>query len=832
MNLTECLQRAIDAGDLDPDLGRQAQAKFEARVKEHVGRGLPEPAARIAAADDVAEGIIRGIKGRRHATLHQLRILNQNQSRYARAALDDPDLILKDIEWVRSEQLAIEQQLMSGIHDFLAAHKTNVFGKVRQVALLKDVTRELHGQASGNVNAKMIAESVLHQYERVRSMANALGMDIGKLDDWGIKHTHHARKIEQAGYAKWYEKLYDGRALDWSRIVDHDTGKPFVVAVGARPLRADADRFLKPIFDSIVTRQWNDRAPSMVIAGKALSNTRSESRILHFRDADAWMEYNDAFGTENPFEAVISHFRGMARDIALMRNFGPNPKMGLTHALQVIEKTASTDASLTGKAVTKMRNVNARKAKKAAVMMRMITGENNVPASTFWASFLAGTRNLLTAAQLGGAPLSTVTDWVSMRVAAKAVSLNQNKHTQAQIGMLVKGMSPQQAKDMGFIFDTWFDTGASQARFMGDIWAPELTSRITNTVLRLNGLAFLTDRARVAVSAAFGSDLADLAGKAWADLPPNLINFMQTRRITPADWNALRDPRAIYTDPTGGKHVNPDWFRHHTDLPSEQAEDIAIRWAAMVMDHREMAIPTASLRGRATILGDAPPGTFPGELLRSSMMYKSYSLSVMFNQMRRIAELDGGPATKGLYVAKYIAFMTIAGAMAIQMKEQAKGRDPRPMDTREFWQAALLQGGGVGIFGDFFSANTSRAGGGLAETLSGPVVGIAGDVARAYMSNAARAADGKDMLIGRDVANMARRYNPLATFQPPIPVPTRLAMDRLIWDQLQLALDPEAEAEWRKAEKKLKREYGTQSFWRKGQLAPDRGPDLGNALPP
>jgi hypothetical protein len=222
----------------------------------------------------------------------------------------------------------------------------------------------------------------------------------------------------------------------------------------------------------------------------------------------------------------------------------------------------------------------------------------------------------------------------------------------------------------------------------------------------------------------------------------------------------------------------------------------------------------------ATIIADSKPGTIGGELLRSSAMYKSFTLSVLFNQIRRIRMIEGNGG-RAAYFAQYLAAMTLMGAVAIQLKESAKGRDPRPMDEGRFWGAALLQGGGLGIFGDFFGATTSRAGGGLAETAAGPVVGLGSDIGRAVSSNIARAAEGKDPLIGRDVVNLARRYNPTASLWY-----TRLAMDRLLWDQLQQVLDPEAEDLWRRQEGTQRKSFGNASWWRRGQTSPDRGPNL------
>lgn len=819
-DLARCIRTALSDPELglDRDRAERAIADFEDRVARRRLSGLSEPDARAAAAEETIESVLARARSNRHATVRQLEQMKRNQARYAHADADQP---LKDLEWAEKETRALEKSFMRSIHDFLKEHRTDLLGRVRGRALLKDVLKELHGESSGNAAAQAIGQAILKTYERARALANANGMDIAKLADFGVPHAHDARRVLSAGFREWADFVYD--RADWSRIVNHETGKPFAVAKGAKPFREDADRFLEEVYQSITTNGWHDRFPSMGRGARALFNQRTEHRVLHFNSSDDWWSYNDAFGQSNPFEAVIGHLRGMARDIALMRNFGPNPKSGLEHALQIIERR---DTLAGGKRAFALRDRTAAKAKKARIMMRILSGEANVPDRNFWASFFAGTRNVLTAAQLGSASLSQVTDLVSMTLAARAVGLNGSSPLLNTFKNIFGGMDQKAAQDLGFILDTWFDAGSGQARFMGDIWQPELTNRITNFVLRANGLSFLTDRSRAAVAASFGSDLADLAEKGFADLPERLRVFMENRGIGAREWDAVRDPRAIYTDAAGGRHVNAEWFRENTDLPASEAEDIAIRWGALVQDHMEYAIPTASLRGRATLLGDSKPGSFIGELARSGIMYKSYTLSVMFNQLRRLAELPGNFGTRALYATGYVTFMTAMGALAVQLKEIAKGRDPRPMTTLQFWGAAALQGGGVGIFGDFFSASTSRAGGGFAETLAGPVAGVAGDVSRAVGSNIARAAEGKPILLGRDIANLARRYNPLATFQPLVPVPTRLALDRMLWDQLQLLLDPEAKEQFAAAEGRQRRANGVGYYWRPGEPLPRRGPSL------
>lgn len=831
-DFAECIQRAISAGSVDRDRGARAIEKYRDLTGRYEIQGLPEAQARIAAADDVMESITNSSQKRRHTVLAQMADLERAVSEYDGMAFRDRDALLKQVETAELKRIALEQSFMSQMVDILRQHRTNVIGQVREIGKLKNIVRELHGQNTGDANARALAEAFQGVSERARALFNALGGDIGRLQNRGLAHTHDRARIENAGFEDWFRTLWDNRLLDWSRIENFETGRPFAPTATARPFEDDARRFLEEVYSGIVTDGWSRREPGLSVGGAAMYNRRKEHRVLHFRDGDAWIAYNERFGQNNPFEAMTGELRGMARDIALMMEFGPNPRLGLEFRTQILTKQVAGAAGserVRDMAMARpLRDAIDRKNKKARVMMRHVSGAANSPHDGFMAALFAGTRNLLTAAQLGGAPSSQVTDLATTRLAAKAVGMNPNAPLAQAIRLMTSDMSRAEAQAMGYVFDTWFNVGSAHARFMGDIWAPEVTSRITNFVLRANGMSYMTDHQRTALRMTFSHELGEHAGRSWAELPGPLRSFMEQRGLTAAEWDALRAPDAMFTSPAGGRAITPTWFVEHAQMPRLEAERLAAKLGSIIEAHVEFGVPVASIRGRATILGDAAPGSFSGELLRSSVMYKSYSLSLMFNQMRRVSEIGGGFQNRALYVAAFTAQMTALGALAVQLKQIARGRDPRPMDSPGFWAAAFLQGGGVGIFGDFFSSTSSRAGGGLGETLAGPVIGLAGDVGRAVNSNISRIAEGRDPLIGRDVANLARRYNPLATYQPLVPVPTRAALDRMVWDQLQLLLDPEATEQWHQAEQRARRDFGTQSWWRRGAMLPERGPDLSN----
>ena len=59
---------------------------------------------------------------------------------------------------------------------------------------------------------------------------------------------------------------------------------------------------------------------------------------------------------------------------------------------------------------------------------------------------------------------------------------------------------------------------------------------------------------------------------------------------------------------------------------------------------------------------------------------------------------------------------------------------------------------------------------------------------------------------------------------------TRLAMERLIFDQLEAAIDPNAARSFRRIEQGARRDYRQRFFWRPGTRAPQRVPDLGAAV--
>src|SRR6185312_8022354 len=68
-----------------------------------------------------------------------------------------------------------------------------------------------------------------------------------------------------------------------------------------------------------------------------------------------------------------------------------------------------------------------------------------------------------------------------------------------------------------------------------------------------------------------------------------------------------------------------------------------------------------------------------------------------------------------------LALSTAGGALRMSVNDLATGRPQRDYTHPMTLLAALAQGGGLGIYGDFLFGETSRMGAGLVSTTMGPV---------------------------------------------------------------------------------------------------------------
>jgi hypothetical protein len=179
--------------------------------------------------------------------------------------------------------------------------------------------------------------------------------------------------------------------------------------------------------------------------------------------------------------------------------------------------------------------------------------------------------------------------------------------------------------------------------------------------------------------------------------------------------------------------------------------------------------------------------------------------------------------------------MTVGGAISVQLKQVAAGKDPQPMvdedgtPSARFAGRALMQSGGLGLFGDLIYNSENSYGGGVTKTLAGPVLGQTLPDALAIPANSAVAAfDGDpetDTTLAKDSAKLLLNEIPGRNLWY-----TRLAYERGFADMIREWSDEDIAGAYARQEQRAEKE-GTAYYAPPGAgLSGMRAPDLENAF--
>jgi hypothetical protein len=819
MSFFDCVADAVDEGSIDKGRGERAQAMWKDLSGKYERQGHPRHTAEAMAAEDVKAAFRREAGEVRHVALSKMAAVRKMQAEVNAAKA--PDMV-SSVERLDYRHRGLVRRFQGRVGEFLREHHRDILGRVTNKAGMVDVVRELHGEATGNVTARALADGVRAALEDMRLMFNEAGGLAGKLDDWGLPHAHNRAAVTKAGFDRWFSEV--SPRLNWSRMEDRLTGKPFQAEGGAPPSPEVQRAVLKEAWDNIAFGKSSTEAVYGRPKGVATYRKHSEQRVLIFKSADDWMAYNRDFGTVDAFKSLMGHVHRMARDITLMREFGPNPALGAEYKAQLWEKRAKDagDANLSAK-------VEADSKRGLRMFKVMSGGRSSESAIQDWiATFMSSTRHVLTSAFLDRAIIASASDLNTMRLAAQSIGMNPANLISKQVGAL-QSLSKDELLRAGWVADTMADAGTALARFQQDVAPSDIAERLSSASMRVQGLSQWTDRARATFYQDMSGYLASEAHKPMDQLFPALRTLLERHGVTPDDWAMFTKADHLFTADNGATFAMPIYWREATDLPENVADDIFFKMQGAIEEQMELAVPTGSLYARSFVdpaAFDLPPGTLLYELAKSGLMFKSFAMTFTVNQHRQIMAHGGYLSAGGAGYALNLAAGAVAmGAISTQVNEILMGRDPQDMTNPAFWARAAMKGGAFGIVGDIATTGQASWGGGFASYVAGPMPQAAQDTYDLLIKNGVEFLQGKDTNFAKEFARIGKRYTPMGQT-----VAIGPAMDRLLWDQLQLLLDPDSADAMLKAAQSRANAYGSGDAWLPGELSPSRLPDIGNAL--
>ncbi|TCT34653.1 hypothetical protein [Martelella mediterranea] len=827
MSLNDCLAKAVDENILSSDDAERLARDYDRMRRRFAANS--EVTADAEAKKALAELLRAESAHQRRKAKLSIKSINRlaadlGSHRNARGELDVGEAALDKLEHFGTSGFASVSGRQRTIIGMAHARMDDALYHFRRSALLGDaarhnkadldnVVREAFGEDTGDAAAKHFAKVWDDTADWLRQRFNAAGGAIGKLENWGLPQHHDARALRKKGLQKWKEDITP--LLDVSRMKHPLTGKSVDLK--------DLDDILTDVWTGIATGGWAKRDPSRQPFGKgALANQRGEHRFLVFRDADNWLEYQRLYGGGgDAFGSMMGHINMIAKDIAAMEILGPNPNGTINWLKQAVEKQAAEKAAgRPARFAGKPERAGDRAAsitKKIDAVWGSMRGTLQTPINGRWAAGMAATRSLITASVLGSATISAISDVGTTMISRKFAGIN----ARGAFSDIIKAFgktSRREAVAAGLILDDAMHVFHAQARYVGTLDGPGWSSFIADRVLSLSGLTPWSQAGRHAFGLAFMRTVSEHAGKNYDALPEALRNTMKRYGILSRDWDLIRKTKKH--DMGGATIIRPNEMLDAGD------NRISERYLEMIQSETEFAIPSGSHRSKVALVDENRPGTFIGEVLRSFAQFKSFGAVFMLLHGKRIHHMLVGdnPSKGAAYAGSLLISTTLFGAMAYQLKQMAAGRDPQDMKDPSFWGAAMLQGGGLGIYGDFLFSNVNRYGGGFSTTLAGPVVERANNLWNLTAGNAIQLANGEDTKFGRELNRFMRSNTPGSTIWY-----LRLGWERIVFDQLQYLMDPEANKAFKRKQRFFEREFDQEYWWKPGEARPERGPDVGAA---
>ncbi len=802
-DLTKCIAEAVSAGRMSVERGQEWSKRIDdheqmlnmsGEISPELARTRAEQAVFEAKRAEVA--LQRRQKALQTIAVH--RMVEQVQRHPDGVGAGVMSLLVKDMGGragysnVDNRAKAILAQFQAKFSDVMNRYRTKAGGLVQDREGLRNMVKEIFGTSSGDANAKAAAQVWGEVAEMARQRFNKAGGAIPRREDWGMPQYHDPIRVQKVAKQEWIDEIIP--MLDRQKMTD---------AAGNPLSDIELRIMLDHAYDTISTNGLVDMMPGR-IGGTKLANQHRDHRVLNFKDADAWLAYHDKYGHADIYTTLNDHITGMAHDISKLEIMGPNPEASFRY----------------------MRDL-ARKEGLEGVQMRMlesvwdtVSGKANAAESVHFADFMQSVRHVLVSAKLGAAFLSSISDLGFLRQTAAFNGIPAAKVLKRQLSL----MNPANAEDrlmavkMNLTAEAWTTRALAANRFT-EVTGANFSAKMADFTMRASLLSAWTDAGRKAFGMEFQGLLAEQVGKTLDELPDALKTGFQRYGISAEEWDILRATDLL--EHKGAQFFSPENLMARQDLDEGARTKLATKIQEMILTETDYAVPTPDARVRAITTAGAKRGTIVGELARSGFMFKSFPITVITTHLYRGA-LQNGAKNKGAYLASIVASTTLLGAVALQMKELSRGKDPRSMDDPKFWASAFVQGGGAGIYGDFLFSDVNRFGGSLLKTTAGPLAQLAlEDIPKITLGNVQEFVRGEDTNLAADLVQFSRSYTPGGSLWY-----TRLAFEREVLDQLQLMADPKARTKFRRIQRKRRRDYGQDYWWRPGAATPRRAPDF------
>ena len=658
-------------------------------------------------------------------------------SRFKNKSIDEYDSIAEDIiirDKFRNDQLDLAQSIQR-LREL--EHQALIDLLPEGTLSINEFRRVLHGNSdlkwgAQNSYAVHMESQVTQQearilnranlnYKMVTRLANDKTLNDDFVKEWFAPGTSEVKEIRDFVEALREERLHNintvnanGGTIVGTSEMDpvtmfefHDPAKLAALGEegwinfveGLQNSKFARDRVqLKAIYRRLTDPNTNFSSTWDVSGGGGLSYAKSRgskatNRLgndafasIHFKDADAWVAYNNQLGHQRPVVAALLSLQRQTRLAALVERMGPDPERTL-RSMMVKAKTRD------GQKFTPEHE------REVGMTFDQLIGNPYETALPRVEAIVTGIKNIHFVSKLGFSPLTAFNDIAMSAFNLNYMGMGVLESYSRILSEVISGQTQAAARAVYRYLQAGTDgilSSGLQRWQLGDV-KPGLLSGTANSFAHYIGLNHVTNRVRMAFAKIYSMHIADMTRHSWDKLPNGLRLTLERAEISAKDWDIIRQKGVshiseLMPDKVHGqtieripdeKYVLPDWVGRSGGAREKR---ISQKLASMYYNEVRIAVPEAGLAEKSAMRLGFRAGSPVAMALDLLLQFRTPLIRQYMNMVPRVLEMGPG------FLLHTLPWVGI-GYASMTAKDFFRGRTPRDPTDPQTGLDALAQTG-------------------------------------------------------------------------------------------------------------------------------------------
>ena len=635
-----------------------------------------------------------------------------------------------------------------------------------------DIASALFDEDSiGNIKVKKVARAIKDTYKDILKLLNAAGAAIADLPEYIARNTHRPEKmitptdkfidniklrfslrkqgftkqeirekIYSIAYTRWRDYIYP--RLDRERTFKHITGTE--------------EEFLRSAYDAIVSGihlkpiELQGKESDIKFTGPANRAKRlSQRRKIHFKDGRSWYEYNKKYGSGSTVMSILSTIQNGARNLSLLEKFGTNPDAMFDNIVDEVRRKSIRDLKFPTSKVNRSLNFS-------DAIYKDLSGYTQIPVDTLWANIHSSFRAYTNMTKLGQIFASSLNDFALRASLMRDHGEGFLDTYSTALKQAFRGKTPKDEKELAALLGTWAQSqfGYIAHRFMAVDTPIGVMSKTMQYFFKLTGIEWLDQLNRGGIAIGLAKRLSQFRNSSFDSIPEGERSLLDLYGIGDKEWALITHKdnlqkawkNEIFITPDSARYYSEDSINDYLGSKASPSDVDRIRremennLRTYFIDQTDMGHLQPGATERAFFIRGTRPGTAYGEFARYMSQFRLFSLGYIRRSIGRYLFRKGGIRNMQfkdvMGLIELVAMSTAFGYVSITTKDVLKGILPPTFDRKNYLKilsASILQGGGLGIFGDFLFGESDRFGHSFLGDLGPPAFGTIDDAAKLFL---------------------------------------------------------------------------------------------------